>query len=103
MRVRDGDPTSRSEPDDDRNGGVSAASNGDSAVVGNGLTRVTVNLSRQAVQALEAVSEGTGYSKTDTINRALQLYAIVQEIMRSDGGVLRVKHDDGTIERIHIV
>jgi hypothetical protein len=70
---------------------------------GSGLTRVTVNLNRQAVQALEVVSEATGYSKTDTINRALQVYAIIQEIMQRNGGVLRVKHDDGALERIHIV
>jgi hypothetical protein len=68
-----------------------------------GLTRVTVNLNRQAVQALEFVSEATGYSKTDTINRALQVYAIVQQIMERNGGVLHVKHDDGELERIHIV
>jgi len=70
---------------------------------GSGLTRVTVNLNRQAVQALEAVSDATGYSKTDTINRALQVYAIVQKIMERNGGVLHVKHDDGELERIHIV
>jgi hypothetical protein len=70
---------------------------------GSGLTRVTVNLNRQAVQALEIVSEATGYSKTDTINRALQIYAIIQEIMQRNGGVLRIKHDDGALERIHIV
>jgi hypothetical protein len=70
---------------------------------GSGLTRVTVNLNRQAVQALEAVSDATGYSKTDTINRALQVYAIVQQIMERNGGVLHVKHVDGELERIHIV
>lgn len=67
------------------------------------LTRVTVNLTRPAVQALESVSEATGYSKTDTINRALQVYAIVQEIMSRNGGVLTIRHDDGGLERIHIV
>lgn len=70
---------------------------------GSGLTRVTVNLNRQAVQALEVVSEATGYSKTDTINRALQVYAIVQQIMQRNGGALQIKHDDGEFERIHIV
>lgn len=70
---------------------------------GGGLTRVTVNLNRQAVTALESLSEATGYSKTDTINRALQVYAIVQEIMAKNGGILQVKHADGDLERIHIV
>ena len=45
---------------------------------GGGLTRVTVNLNRQALHALEALSERTGYSKTDAINRALQIYMIVR-------------------------
>ena len=71
--------------------------------VGNGLTRVTVNLNRQAMQALESVGDATGYSKTDTINRALQVYAIVQELMQRNGGVLQVTHEDGAVERIHIV
>ena len=70
---------------------------------GGGLTRVTVNLNRQALSALESVSDATGYSKTDTINRALQVYAIVQELMEKNGGVLQVKHNDGELERIHIV
>lgn len=70
---------------------------------GGGLTRVTVNLNRQAVQALEVISGATGYSKTDTINRALQIYAIVQELMERSGGTLQVKLGDGEVERIHIV
>jgi hypothetical protein len=68
-----------------------------------GLTRVTVNLTKQAVEALDQVAAVTGYSKTDTINRALQIYAIVQEIMAQNGGVLQVLHDNGARERVHIV
>lgn len=70
---------------------------------GNGLTRVTVNLNRQAIQALEQVSAATGYTKTDTINRAIQIYAIVQEIMERDQGTIRVMHRDGEIEKIYII
>jgi hypothetical protein len=70
---------------------------------GSGLTRVTVNLNRQAMQALEWVGDATGYSKTDTINRALQVYAIVQKLMQRNGGVLQVTQDNGAVERIHIV
>src|SRR5688572_2425068 len=87
-------PRGRPAPDEAPTG--SGSSGG-----GSGLTRVTVNLNRQAVQALEAVSDSTGYSKTDTINRALQVYAIVQKIMERNGGVLHIKHDDGELERIH--
>jgi hypothetical protein len=70
---------------------------------GGGLTRVTVNLNRQAMQALDQVSAATGYTKTDTINRALQIYAIVQQIMERDEGTIRVMHLDGEVERIHII
>jgi hypothetical protein len=70
---------------------------------GGGLTRVTVNLNRQAVSALEAIGEATGYSKTDAINRALQIYAIVQELMDRSGGVLQITHANGDVERVHII
>ena len=70
---------------------------------GGGLTRVTVNLNRQALHALESLSERTGYSKTDAINRALQIYFIVQEIMDRNAGSLTVRHADGQIERVHII
>jgi hypothetical protein len=92
----DAAPRGRAAPDEGPTGSGGSAG-------GSGLTRVTVNLNRQAVQALEAVSDATGYSKTDTINRALQVYAIVHQIMERSGGVLHVKHEDGELERIHIV
>jgi hypothetical protein len=99
MHVRDQSKSDSTESAPEQGGSIEPPSGGN----GSGLTRVTVNLTRQTVQALEAVSETTGYSKTDTINRALQVYAIVQDIMRRNGGVLRVKHDDGSLERIHMV
>jgi hypothetical protein len=73
-----------------------------SAPVG-GLTRVTVNLNRQAMAALETISEETGHSKTDTINRALQVYKLIQGIMRQDGGALSVRHTNGEVEKIVIL
>jgi hypothetical protein len=70
---------------------------------GSGLTRVTVNLNRKAMEALDALSESNGLSKTDTINRALQVYALIQDIMDRNGGSLVIKYSDGQIERVHIV
>ena len=70
---------------------------------GSALARVTVNLNRQAVQALDAVSDRTGYSKTDAINRALQVYNLVLDLMDRGGGALSVTLDDGRIERVHIL
>lgn len=41
------------------------------------LTKVTVNLVPRAVDALNAAAEQTGDSRTDTVNRALQMYALL--------------------------
>lgn len=70
---------------------------------GSGLTRITVNLTRPAAQAMETISDRTGYSKTDVINRALLIYAIIQNIMEEDDGVLHIKHTNGELERVYIV
>jgi hypothetical protein len=57
---------------------------------GGPLERVTVNLIARASRALQRVSDLTGDSKTDTINRALQVYAYLEEIS-ADGGNIYVR------------
>lgn len=52
------------------------------------MERVTVNLAPRAVRALEKSVGLTGDSKTDTINRALQVYAYLEEVWHRDGQVL---------------
>ena len=52
------------------------------------LERVTVNLIPAASNALREGTELTGHSKTDFINRAVQLYTYVQDIMSSGGTVM---------------
>ncbi len=42
-----------------------------------GPTKVSLNMPPRAVLAVELVAEGTGVSRTDTINRAVQFYAAV--------------------------
>jgi hypothetical protein len=54
----------------------------------NGLERVTVNLVPPASKALVKVIDLTGLSKTDTVNRAVQLYAFVEDIIAGGGEVL---------------
>ena len=71
--------------------------------VGGSLTRVTVNLTPRSVAALERTTRLTGDSKTDTINRALQIYALVYEMAERDNGSLRIVHEDGETERIHLM
>jgi hypothetical protein len=39
------------------------------------LTRLTVNLTPRSVKALHVAAEMTELSRTDTVNRALQIYA----------------------------
>jgi hypothetical protein len=65
------------------------------------LERVTVTLSPRACSALEAIVHRTGDSKTDTINRALQIYNYLDEITHS-GGAVYVQNSDGKPERLKI-
>lgn len=68
---------------------------------GGQLQRVTVNLIPRALGALHATMTRTGDSKTDTINRALQVYALVLELM--DGrDHLVVVSPEGVVERVYI-
>jgi hypothetical protein len=65
------------------------------------LERVTVNLTPRAWNALEATVQRTGDTKTDTINRALQVYNYIEEIMHSGGAVV-VQDRHGKPERLKI-
>ncbi|GAA1530016.1 hypothetical protein GCM10009678_10080 [Actinomadura kijaniata] len=64
--------------------------------------RVTVNLTGKAARALEDVQEITGYNATDSINRALQVYAYLEELTR-DGGELLYRDGGGRLERIRFL
>jgi hypothetical protein len=65
------------------------------------LERVTVNLTPRAWNALEEAVQRTGDTKTDTINRALQVYNYIEEIMHSGGAVI-VQDRNGKPERLRI-
>ena len=68
----------------------------------NNLTRVTVNLTPKAVRCMAELSLQTGFGKTDTINRALQIYALVAGLL-DERGALTVVRPDGASERIYIL
>jgi hypothetical protein len=70
---------------------------------GNNLTRVTVNLAPRAMAALERLSTAKGATKTDLINRGLQVLELVEQLMDQDGGSLTILHKDGTTERLIII
>jgi hypothetical protein len=66
------------------------------------LERVTVNLTPRSSRALESAVAITGDSKTDTINRAVQLYVFLEEIMTS-GGAIYVRPGEGSeLERLKV-
>jgi hypothetical protein len=49
--------------------------------------RVTVNLSRRSVDAIKSTSALTDDTKTEVINKAVQLYNEVQEAQTHGGGI----------------
>ncbi len=65
------------------------------------LERITVNLTPRAFRALAKAVKLTGDSKTDTVNRALQLYSYLEEITQS-GGALYVRRtaDQDELEQL---
>ena len=67
------------------------------------LQRVTVNLTPRSCQALEQAVKRTEDSQTDTINRAIQIYAYLADIIET-GGTLYVR-DAGSdeLERLRII
>ncbi|MGC9667498.1 hypothetical protein ACNTMW_13185 [Planosporangium sp. 12N6] len=92
-------PAGRTTPAD----GPARADQAETPGAGGGLVRVTVNLTPAAAQAMERLCEETGYSKTDVINRALQVYEVWQEVAQRNGGTVSVKHQNGETERIRLL
>jgi hypothetical protein len=67
------------------------------------LERVTVNLTPRASKALAETAQLTGDSKTDTINRALQVYAFVQSIIEGGGAMYVRRAGEDEMERLTIM
>ncbi|PHQ50705.1 hypothetical protein BLA24_18135 [Streptomyces cinnamoneus] len=66
---------------------------------GGRFERVTVNLAPRSSAALEHAAMITGDTKTDTINRALQIYAMLADVVDNGGAVLVRYTPDGELER----
>ncbi|MEU8949919.1 hypothetical protein [Streptomyces sp. NPDC048489] len=64
--------------------------------------RYSVTLVPPAVEAISDLTESTGLSKADVINRAVQIYAFLDAQKRS-GADLLLREGDGVPERLHIV
>ncbi|MFE1465500.1 hypothetical protein ACFW6M_30870 [Streptomyces nigra] len=64
--------------------------------------RFTVTLIAVAVQAVATLMRITGLSKTDVINRSVQVYGFLAEQME-DGKEVFLRDEQGNLERVHIV
>lgn len=65
------------------------------------LTRVTVNLTPAAKEAAEKLASEQGINLTDTINRALRIAAIVNDIAPNNR--LRVVQPDEIVSVIYLL
>jgi len=64
---------------------------------------VTVNLTPRSVASLDSLVELTGDTKTDSINKSLQIYAYIQQLL-STGGALYIREPDSAeLERLRIL
>jgi hypothetical protein len=70
---------------------------------GNGLVRVTVNLTKRSHGDLGRLAEHTGLGKTDVFNRAVQIYALVEDLLTDGEGRLIAVGPDGTQQQIFIL
>jgi hypothetical protein len=66
------------------------------------LERVTVNLAARASRALRRVSELTGDSRTDCINRAIEVYGYLQEVIDQGGSIYVRESEKSEIQRLKI-
>ncbi|MFD6999729.1 hypothetical protein ACFWA5_26470 [Streptomyces mirabilis] len=64
--------------------------------------RFTVTLIATAVQAVATLMRITGQSKTDVVNRSVQVYGFLAEQME-DGKEVLLRDEQGNLERVHIV
>lgn len=70
---------------------------------GRGLERITVNLTPRSSSALEFAADVTGDTKTDAINRAIQIYAWLEQVIEG-GGSVHVRPIAGAeVERLRFI
>lgn len=67
------------------------------------LERITVNLIPRASAALALAAELSGDTRTDTINRALQVYAYLLHVKQEGGGVYTREQADANLHQIEFL
>ena len=70
---------------------------------GGSAERVTVNLTQKTSQALSDAVRITGDSKTDSINKALQVYGLLQQIQELGGAIYLREKDGAELERLRLL
>jgi len=85
-------------PSEGSSAGGSAERQGDR--LGGRLERVTVNITVRASRALGTLTRLTGDNKTDAINRALQIYAYMEQIAAQGGSVYIRETTSSDLERL---
>ncbi|MCP2335367.1 hypothetical protein [Actinomadura rupiterrae] len=65
--------------------------------------RVTVNLTSKGAAALTDLMRLTGDTKTDVINRALSVYAYLEDVIAEGGKVYVRERDQGDLERVRFL
>lgn len=63
--------------------------------------RLTVNLTRRSSAALELAAQIAGDTKTDAVNRALQVYAYLMHLQEQGGEVL--VRENGEVQKLLIL
>lgn len=66
------------------------------------VDRITVNLTPCSQQALAEAVARSGDSKTETVNRALQVYNYLEDLWRNDGAVYIRQGQGGELERLRV-
>jgi hypothetical protein len=69
---------------------------------GPALEKVTVNLTSRSVKALDDIVVASGNSKTEVINKALQIYAFILAHLDAGGAVYVRDPDSKEAERLRI-
>jgi len=70
---------------------------------GGAYERVTVNLTEKTSNALADTVRISGDSKTDSINKALQVYALLQRIQEMGGAMYLREKDGAELERLRLL
>lgn len=67
------------------------------------LERVTVNLTPRSSRALDEVVGLTQDTKTEAINRALQVYAYLERVLQEGGVIYTQGADAADLERLRFI